>query len=415
MDHRPSPPADPGPATVATPPTSLGRIVLRRTVMGVVLMALILIPVFVLMAATKQPSASYAAMGTIIGAVAVAAGGLRIGVLTSLVVALLAPLSIVAGLTPLTGAALMALMTLFVGRMSRFGLHRAVMLVPIFLTWLILSPVPWVSRSDLGAVDNLLVTKHLSVAQALATLHPPAGSTSTSAPATTLQNAMVELRMDQTYLAWVAAFFLVGALVAVAVLPLLLRRATRPTPATHSRGESMAYTITITVLTTVATFYFLDHPTELGGSFLIAAILVLAQVGDEIAWKLTVQRVLGTVGGVLLLTGLLDWMGSESFTEVFGIPFPARLYLVGALCGVLAIIAKFSPRQWIYYVLITPTAALLNAYTTSQAAHLGTARLVDNLVGAVLVILAALITLGASHLARRHRAGADAPISIPNV
>lgn len=105
--------------------------ILRRTLIAVALMAIILVPAVVLMALTEQPAATYAAMGGIIGAVAVAAGGLRIGVLTSLVVALLAPLSIVAGLSPLTGAALMALMTLFVGRMARFGLHRAVMLVPI--------------------------------------------------------------------------------------------------------------------------------------------------------------------------------------------------------------------------------------------------------------------------------------------
>ena len=67
-------------------------------------------------------------------------------------------------------------------------------------------------------------------------------------------------------------------------------------------------------------------------------------------------------------------------------------------------IAKFSPRYWIYFVLITPATALLNAYTTSQVAQFGRARLIDNLVGAGLVVLAALITLGASHLTK----GSDA-------
>jgi hypothetical protein len=95
-------------------------------------------------------------------------------------------------------------------------------------------------------------------------------------------------------------------------------------------------------------------------------------------------------------------IGGNSFTEVFGMPFPLKLYTVGALFGVASIIAKFSPRQWIYYVLITPTAALLNAYTTAQVAHLGRARLVDNLAGATLVIVAALVTLGWSRWAGRH-------------
>ena len=107
--------------TEAAAKTPLGKLILRRTAIGLVLMLVMLVPFIALMAITKQPS-SYAAMGAIVGLVAVAAGGLRIGTLTSIVMAVLAPISIVAGLTPITGA---ALMTLFVGRMSRFGLHRA--------------------------------------------------------------------------------------------------------------------------------------------------------------------------------------------------------------------------------------------------------------------------------------------------
>ena len=373
------------------------HVFVRRAGFALVLMALMLVPSFALMAATKQPAATYAAMGAIIGAVAVAAGGVRIGVLTAVIASALAPLSIIAGLTPLTGAFLMALMTLTVGRMARFGLHRAIVLVPIFLAWTTLSPVPWVNHEDLAKVNALLVKKGLTISQALDRLHPSKGSSSAGL-SKVLSHAAIELRMNQTYLAWVAAFFFLGAIIAVAVLPLLLRKAPRPAPVTHSRHEAMPYTITITLLTAVATFYFLNHPKLTGGAFMVAAILVLAQVGTDIQWKLAIQRVLGTLGGVVLLTIVVALLGGGSYVKLFGLPFPANLYLVGIVFGMFAIIMKFSPRQWIYYILITPTAALLNAYTTKEASHLGTARLVDNLVGALLVVLAALITLGAARL-----------------
>ena len=98
-------------------------------------------------------------------------------------------------------------------------------------------------------------------------------------------------------------------------------------------------------------------------------------------------------------------LGGSSYIELFGIPFPANLYLVGVVFGTAAVITKFSPRSWIYFVLITPATALLNAYTTSQVAQFGRARLIDNLVGALLVVLAALVTLGASRLSE----GSDNP------
>ena len=136
----------------------------------------------------------------------------------------------------------------------------------------------------------------------------------------------------------------------------------------------------------------------MGGSFLIATILVLTQIGNEIAWKLTIERVLGTFGGVVLLLGITKIVGTASYTSVLGVPMPMGYYGIGLLFGAFAIIAKFSPRQWIYYILITPTAALLNAFTAAQATSFGDQRLVDNAVGAVLVIAATVVTLVAGRL-----------------
>ncbi len=392
-------------STPTKPPFT--KVFLKRTVIGIALIAILLIPFFVLMAITKQPAASYSAMGAIIGAVAVMVGGFRIGVLTTIVVALLAPIAIVAGLTPLTGAALMAVMTLMVGRMSRYGLQRAAMLVPIFLAWPILSPIPWVPSSLLHKLDGLLA-KGISLSELIAIKqHSPHHPV--PAPIAGVSQSSIALHLNQTYLAWVAVFFFIGSIIAVLAVHLALRKTAVRQPMPHSRGEAMPYTITITLLATVATYYFLKHPKDAGGAFLIAAILVLAQVGTEIQWKLTVERVIGTIGGIGLLAVIMALLGGSSYVDLFGIPFPANLYLVGIVFGTAAVIAKFSPRYWIYFLLITPATALLNAYTTSQVAQFGRARLVDNLVGAGLVVMAALVTLAAAHLSKSNESAASEP------
>ena len=252
----------------------LTAVILRRTAIALALFALIIVPAAILLVITKQPSATYASMGALIGAFALLAGGLRIGILTSLVAALLAPLAIVAGLSPITGAVLMILMTLMVGRLSLFGLHRATMLVPIFLAWPMLSPIPWLPRMELGQLKTILtnngltLTAALSKAQASGTASTSAGS---GASATTIHHAMVDMRLDTTYLSWVIAFFFLGAIVPVLVLHVVLRKRSLPTPKPNPRSEALNYTITICVLTGIAMYYFID-------------LYFVAKLGD--AWNL---------------------------------------------------------------------------------------------------------------------------------
>ena len=385
-------------ADPATPPErSTGAILLRRTLIVLVLVGLMLAPSVVMFVITRQPAATYASIGALIGIVAVAAGGVGIGVRVAVVASLIAPLAIVAGLSPVTGAALMAVMTLVVGRLALDGLHRAVVLVPILVTWPMLTPIPWIPSGLEEAVRARLTSSGLTVTEAVA--RAQAGtSTSTSSTPSKLAEALIHQRMDSTYLAWVAAFFFIGAIVAVGVMKFAMRRVTLPAPESHARSEVMPYTVTITVLAAGATYYCLDHPKLVAGSFLIATILVLTQVGNDFQWKLTVQRLLGTLGGVLLISAITRAMGPASYTVVLGVPLPMTIYLVGIVLGVLAVIAKFSSRQWIYYALIAPAAAMLNAFTTAQVTDFGDQRLVDNVVGAALVLTAALVTLVASRV-----------------
>lgn len=406
-------------STPATPPAKppLGKVIVRRAAIAVVLLLLMLVPSAVLFIITKQPAATYSSMGAIIGAFALLAGGRRIAIITAVVLSLLAPISIVAGLSPFAGAALMAIMTLTVGRLSIFGLHRATMMVPIFMAWLLLTPIPWIPTGDLDSVNDLLMKHGLNLAQALNEMHSStsaassasSGSSGASSGVTTF---LQHQRFDNTYLMWVALFFFIGTIIPVIVLPLAMRKMKKPELAIHTRSEAVPYTIIITVLAAAATYYCLDHSKLVGGSFLIATILVLTQIGNEIAWKITIERVLGTFGGVLVLMGITTVVGTASYTSVLGVPMPMGYYGIGLVFGAFAIMAKFSPRQWIYYILITPTAALLNAFTTAQATSFGDQRLVDNAVGAALVIIATVVTLVAGRL-MKGRVTIEPALNIP--
>ena len=405
-------------AAPVSPPPSRGKQFLRHCLIALAVLVVMLVPMIVLLVITGQPAATYSAMGTLIGIVAVLAGGLRIGIITVIVAALLAPLAIVAGLSPLTGAALMAIMTLMVGRMSLFGLHKAVLLVPIFIAWPMIAPVPWLPLNALDRINELMAKHGMTLAGALDHMHHKAQSAATTAATPgplkrIIGHALMEQRFDTHYLAWVLVVFLVGGLVPVLILPFALRKVHFPKPKMHPRSEALPYTITITVLTAVATYWFLDHPKQTAGAFLIATILVLTQVEGDIKWRLTIQRVVGTLAGVAGFVAVTSAINATTFTEVLGLPFPVRMYAVGLVFGAAAIVAKFSQRQWIYYILIVPAAASLNAFTFKEAADLGEQRLIDNVVGAVLVIAATLVALGASRLAAKRGASTPPPDASP--
>lgn len=395
----------------------LGKVIVRRVLITIGLLLLMLIPMVVLLIITRQPATTYAAMAAMIGIFAVLAGSTRLAVITVIVAALLAPLAIVAGLTPFTGAALMAIMTLVVGRMSIFGLHRAVMLVPIFLAWLMIAPVPWLPLNALDRINELMAKHGTTLATALDKVHPHAKADAATTPGPLkriIGHALMEQRFDQHYLVWIAITFLVGGLFPVIILPLLLKRFPLPkaAPVTHTRREAVPYTLTISVLTAVSVYWCLDHPKMTAGAFIIATIMVLTQIGGEIKWRLTIERVVGTLAGAIGFAVFVQAIGGTTYQEVLGMPFPVGMYALGIVFGGLAILAKFSPRLWIYYVLIVPAAGALNAFSFSQAENFGEQRVIDNVVGAVLVVAAALITLGASRL-DRNRHGDDEPASMP--
>lgn len=334
-------------AAAAGVPRAAYATLARRFLVAVAIVILLNVPTAILIAINHEAASTWATAAGIVGVVALLMGGVRVGVTTALVLGLLTPVAIVAGQTPITGAALMALMCLTVGRMSRFGLHQATLLVPIFMAWMILDPPTWGKRPSPDLTDS-------------------------------------------TYLTWMAVIFFVGAIFPVIVLPWALRKVKMPAPKPHPRRESVPYTATITVLATASTYVLLERPQHVTGAWLIATILVLAQVGDVGTVRRSTARVVGTLVG-LIVVGLI-------IAEVQSLTW---IYLIGTVFAVAAITAKFSPHYWVYMALITPTVVCLNASSSSQLPQLGEQRALDTVIGAVLVLIAAGLTLGYAKLEER--------------
>lgn len=331
----------------------------KRVSLALIVILVTMIPAWIMIAATVigtgefQGAAFWASLPAVAGVAATVAGGRRFGVLAAIVMGLVAPLSIVAGLSAVSGAALMALLAMLVGRMSRFGLHKSALLVPVMMAWPLIDPPLWAGQSS---VD----------------------------------------RTDDTYLLWMAAIFFVGAVFPAFVMPVLMRHHTMPPLVPHSRREAVPYTVIITVLVALSTFYVLENPRMYGGAFLIAAILVLAPVGTSATLKPTFLRILGTLIGSVILIVLVAQITSLAVIYLFGLAFI-----------VVALIARFGVHSWLYYVFMMPATASLNATTVQQFGQLGEQRLIDNVVGGLLVLVAAGAAIAFSTWATKHGRAID--------
>lgn len=338
-----------------TPPMPVKR---RLTlVLAVVVLTLLPAIVMVLVAwigtGKAQGAATWASIPAIVGIAAAMFAGRRYAIIVAIVMAFLAPLAIVAGLSPVSGAALMAILCLTVGRMSRFGLHKSGLLVPVMLAWALIDPPAW---NGAAAVD----------------------------------------RLDNSYLLWMALIFFVGGLIPALLVPVLLHKRKTPELQAHTRGEAMTYTVMITTLVTVSTFYVLDNPKMIGGAFLIAVILVMAPIGTAQTIKPTLLRILGTVLGSIFVIALVSKVDSLSV-----------VYLIGLVFLIVSVYARLSGLAWMYFVFMVPATACLNATTLTQVGELGKQRVVDNVVGGIAVIIATVVAIGYSHWASGHAETAE--------
>ena len=331
----------------------------QRVKLSLLITVVTLIPALVMLAvtyaATGQPqaAATWASIPAVAGIVAAAAGGRGFAIRAGIVMAFLAPLTIVAGQSPVSGAAVMALMCLGLGGLSRLGLRSSGLLVPVMMAWPLIDPPAW---SGATTVD----------------------------------------RLDTGYLLWMTLIFAVGGLIPAFVVPWAMRKRPKSTLKPSPLHEALTYTVMITVLVTAGTYYILDSPNRYGGAFLIAAILVLAPIGTAQTLKPTVIRVVSTVAGSVLVIAMVSQVDSL-----------AIIYLIGTVLILVALVARFSGQMWLYYALMVPATASLNATSMSQVGQLGTQRVVDNAVGGALVLLATLVTIGFSRWSEHHGHASD--------
>ena len=338
------------------------RLTLVAAVVVLTLLPAIVMVLVVWLATGKaEGAATWASIPAIVSIAAVLFGGRRYAIIVAIVMGFLAPLAIVAGLSPVSGAALMAILCLMVGRMSRFGLHKSGLLVPVMLSWALIDPPAW---GGAATVD----------------------------------------RLDNTYLLWMALIFFVGGLIPALVIPLVMRHRKAPTLPTHTQGEAVTYTVMITTLVTVGTFYVLDNPKMIGGAFLIAVIMVMAPIGTTQTIKPTIFRILGTVLGSIFVIALVSHVHSLGL-----------VYIIGLVFLIVSVFARLSGLAWVYFVFMVPATACLNATTITQVGELGKQRVVDNVVGGILVILATVIAIGYSHLSATRSQPTEADHEVENL
>lgn len=335
---------------------------LTMAVVGLVLLSAIVMLIIAWIGTGKvQSAATWASMPAIVTIAAAVAGGRRFAVIVAIVMAFLAPVSIVAGMSPVSGSALMAILCLTLSRLSRVGLQRSGLLVPVMLAWPLIDPPAWNGAST---VD----------------------------------------RLDTPYLLWMALIFFVGGLLPALIVPLAMRKRKMPAPPTHTRSEAVTYAVMITTLVTVATFYVLDHPKMFAGAFLIAAILVLAPIGTAETLKPTIVRVVATTAGAVLVMVMVSSVDSLLLVYVFGLAFI-----------IIAMMGRLGGKAWLYFVFMVPATACLNATTLPQVSELGTQRVVDNAVGGIAVLIASTLAIGYSNWASRHGVASNADSEVETV
>ena len=134
----------------------LSRVLARRTVVAVAAIVILSVPFVVFAAISGQATAaSWAALGGAVALMNLIIGGQAIAYLSVGLVTALTPLAIVSGAVPVAGAGLMAIMCLGVGLSAARGLHRGLLLIPMYMAFMIIAPPAWSGHT---AVDRTITS-----------------------------------------------------------------------------------------------------------------------------------------------------------------------------------------------------------------------------------------------------------------
>ena len=311
----------------------------RRTVLACVAILVLCVPFAVFALINHEIAASsWAALAGLTALVNYVLGGRAVAYLTVGLLTALTPIALVVGAVPVAGAGLMAIMCGGVGVSAAWGLHRGMMLVPLFLACVMIAPPVWGSVPvDRNATD---------------------------------------------YLVWSIVIWGGGALWAALVFPPLLRKM-KPIPREpNSRGDTIAYTAIITVLCTLSTLAVLIWQPGSNGAWLIVTLLVITQVGQVDTLKSTTTRVAGTIAGVAVAAVVASLTTNQ--TVLIGI---------GLVLMVVALVIRTGPNYWLYMAFMTPAIVLFSSTSGAGVDTTSEQRLLDTLIGAALVLLASAITV----------------------
>ena len=311
----------------------------RRTVLAFVAILVLCVPFVVFALINHEPAASsWAVWAAFTALINYVLGGRAVAYLTVGLLTALVPIALVVGAVPVAGAGLMAVMCGGVGVSAAWGLHRGMMLVPLFLACVMIAPPVWGGVPfDRNATD---------------------------------------------YLVWTMVIWGGGALWAALVFPLLLRRM-KPIPREpNTRGDTIIYTTVITVLCTLSTLAVLIWRPGSNGAWLIVTLLVITEVGHVDTLKRTTSRVGGTVVGVAVAAVVASLTTNQ--TVLIGI---------GLVLMVIGLVIRIGPRYWLYMAFMTPAIVLFTSTSGAGVDITDAQRLLDTLVGAALVLLASAITV----------------------
>lgn len=198
---------------------------------------------------------------------------------------------------------------------------------------------------------------------------------------------------------WTLVLATAGAAVWGLLAGLVIRRRRPPSaqePDPASRARVGAYAGTLAVVLGISGWFVVALDLGHGGGWFLMTFLIILQPYLQDAWRLTVERAIGTVAGVLLAMILFALLQDV----------PVVLYVVAAIATVLALTIRTTTDRpyWQYVVALTPGVVLLEGLGRS---------VIDTAEARVgFTLLAAGIALGIEAAARpiyrrrAHQAGA---------
>lgn len=130
------------------------------------------------------------------------------------------------------------------------------------------------------------------------------------------------------------------------------RRSLHPRePDPSSRARAGAYAGTLAVVLGVSGWFVVHLDLGHGGAWFLMTFVIILQPYLQDAWRLTVERAIGTVGGVLLAMVLYAVLQD----------FPVILYALAAIAAVTALTIRTTTTRpyWQYVVALTPGVVLL--------------------------------------------------------